>query len=431
MSALARTTESDCYTRAANEDCVNGGPKTRTKYGYDSLDRLINASAGGTNLSWDYDANGNRLQQLGTAAVSALTPAGTSYAYNDRGRLVSAFAGGTSATYTYNALGQMIEKNVGGTATLLVYDEAGHLLGEYSSTGSIIQETIWLGDIPVATLRPNGSGVIVDYVHADQINSPRMVTRSSDNAILWRWDADPYGSALPNQNPQNLGAFVYNLRFPGQYYQAETGLMYNYMRDYDPATGRYLQSDPIGLTGGINTYTYAKSTPMMRADPSGLFALDTSFTWHDVPRIGGGWYFPVLGAIGDFHIGYTSPHLSSVSCTCKNNCGGTWSLVGCSASLNVDVYIRNDLNAGADQFSRTAEGEHVSDLMSGVGSIYRAGAAAEAAERGLPYSSQEVCESAASNAVNAAIQSAYQKIIANSRIRDANGSHTYPYPPFK
>lgn len=182
--------------------------------------------------------------------------------------------------------------------------------------------------------------------------------------------------------------------------------------------GRYIESDPIGLTGGINTYAYAKSAPTIRVDPSGLFALDTSFAWHDVPKIGGGWYIPVWGAIGDFHIGYTSPHLSSASCTCKN-CGGIWSLVGCSASLNVDVYIRNDLNAGANQFSRNAEGEHVSDLMSGVGSIYQAGAAAEAAERGLPYSSEELCESAASNAVNAAIQSAFQKIYAKSRTRDS------------
>jgi RHS repeat-associated protein len=88
---------------------------------------------------------------------------------------------------------------------------------------------------------------------------------------MWRWDADPFGTATPNQNPQSLGTFVYNLRFPGQYYQAETGLSQNYFRDYDPKTGRFPESDPIGLRGGINTYAYADGDPVSRKDPSGLF----------------------------------------------------------------------------------------------------------------------------------------------------------------
>ena len=67
---------------------------------------------------------------------------------------------------------------------------------------------------------------------------------------MWRWDTDPFGTAAPNQNPSGLGTFIYNLRFPGQYYMAETGLFQNHHRDYDPQTGRYLQPDPIGLAGG-------------------------------------------------------------------------------------------------------------------------------------------------------------------------------------
>jgi RHS repeat-associated protein len=66
-------------------------------------------------------------------------------------------------------------------------------------------------------------------------------------------------------------SFVYNLRFPGQYFDAETGLNYNYYRDYDPATGRYVESDPIGLAGGVNTYAYADEDPLGTADPFGLF----------------------------------------------------------------------------------------------------------------------------------------------------------------
>jgi RHS repeat-associated protein len=101
-----------------------------------------------------------------------------------------------------------------------------------------------------------------------------MVTRPSDNKIAWRWDTDPFGTVAPNQNPQSLGTFVYNLRYPGQYYDSETGLNYNMARDFDPQTGRYIESDPFGLRGGINTYAYVAGRPIMATDPSGLFLCD-------------------------------------------------------------------------------------------------------------------------------------------------------------
>jgi RHS repeat-associated protein len=74
-----------------------------------------------------------------------------------------------------------------------------------------------------------------------------------------------------NANGQSVnGTFTFNLRFPGQYFDQETNLHYNYYRDYDPATGRYIQSDPIGLKGGINTYTYVRDNPTAKSDPRGL-----------------------------------------------------------------------------------------------------------------------------------------------------------------
>jgi len=106
-------------------------------------------------------------------------------------------------------------------------------------------------------------------VHTDHLNSPRKVSRPSDNQLEWRWDADPFGTAAANQNPAGLGTFVYGLRFPGQYYMAETGLSYNYLRDYDPLTGRYVESDPSGLRGGINTYVYVEDDPINGIDPFG------------------------------------------------------------------------------------------------------------------------------------------------------------------
>jgi RHS repeat-associated protein len=111
---------------------------------------------------------------------------------------------------------------------------------------------------------------VVFYVHTDHLNTPRKVAQPTSGTLAWRWDTDPFGTAAPNQNPGGLGTFVYNLRALGQYYQAETGLNQNWNRDYDPMVGRYVESDPIGLRGGINTYAYAAGNPLLGIDPLGL-----------------------------------------------------------------------------------------------------------------------------------------------------------------
>jgi RHS repeat-associated protein len=142
-------------------------------------------------------------------------------------------------------------------------------MGEYDSGGALIQETIWLEDSSVATLRPRTPAVIF-YVYADQLNAPRMVTRPSDNKIAWRWDTDPFGTSAPNENPQSLGAFKYNVRFPGQLFDSETSIGYNTYRNYDSQVGRYVESDPVGLRGGLNTYAYVRGNPIKLIDPLGL-----------------------------------------------------------------------------------------------------------------------------------------------------------------
>ena len=93
---------------------------------------------------------------------------------------------------------------------------------------------------------------------------------------------------VSEQNPAGLGAFAYNLRFPGQYFDTESGLNYNYFRDYDPQIGRYVQSDPIGLLGGINTYLYANANPVGNSDASGRNpAAAVRGAWWVGTRIGG------------------------------------------------------------------------------------------------------------------------------------------------
>lgn len=295
-------------------------------YGYDALDRLTSGTSPSTTRGWTYDANGNRLTETGSAAstytiapssnrISGITGAlARTYAYdnagnttgystvtatyNNAGRLKTLANGGSTETAIYNALGQRIQISGGVNGTVLyAYDEAGHLVGEYDGTGALIEETVWLGDIPIATLRPSGVTVAIYYVHSDQLNTPRQVTRPSDNVAMWTWNSDPFGTDAANANPAGAGTFAYNLRFPGQVFDGQAGLHYNGFRDFDPANGRYAQSDPIGIDGGINTYTYVNGAPNLRIDPFGLAASDVAAILQHIgqnfPEIHpqGGWGF--------------------------------------------------------------------------------------------------------------------------------------------
>ena len=174
-----------------------------------------------------------------------------------------------SMNLRYNGLGQRVIKSTSSGTRRFVYDEAGHLLGEYSGAAAL-QEYVYLGDMPVATFIGSGP---VHYVWPDHLDTPRLVTNAAGQQ-RWRWDSAPFGDTVANENPAGLGTFSFGLRFPGQYADKETGLHYNYYRDYDPQTGRYLQSDPIGLEGGVNTYSYVRGNPISRIDPLGLAGED-------------------------------------------------------------------------------------------------------------------------------------------------------------
>lgn len=161
----------------------------------------------------------------------------------------------------------------GSTFTQYVYDEDGKLLGEYDASGQPLREYAWLGLIPVAMLDYPSSGGFPELyaIETDHLGTPRLITDSMQN-VRWRWYSLPFGDSVPEENPQGYGRLVFNLRFPGQYYDQESGLHYNYFRDYDPKTGRYMQSDPIGLSGSINTYLYAEGNPQNLIDLLGLKA---------------------------------------------------------------------------------------------------------------------------------------------------------------
>ena len=162
------------------------------------------------------------------------------------------------------------------STVLFAYDTQGHLLGEYGPTGAAIREYVWLGDMPVAMLVPDAQNAAANpptvyYLHTDHLNTPRAAMDAT-NALRWRWLSEPFGTLGPETSPTGQSPITVSLRFPGQVYDAESGMHYNYFRDYVPGIGRYAQSDPIGLQGGINTYGYVDANPLSLIDPLGLQA---------------------------------------------------------------------------------------------------------------------------------------------------------------
>ncbi|WP_187308483.1 RHS repeat-associated core domain-containing protein [Lysobacter antibioticus] len=278
------------------------------KYDYDTLGRLKITRDGptGTPLeTYDYDATGNRNSLLHGGITTSYTYPGTShrlsniggvsrgydavgnttsiggtarefvYNANDRMSQVKQ-AGVVKASYRYNAKGERVSRADNATGAITgytLYDEAGHWLGDYDANGATKQQAIWLSDAPVGLVVGAGVAQTLRYVQPDHLGTPRAVIDPSRNLAVWTWDAkgEAFGNNPPNQDPDQDGtAFVFDMRFPGQRYDAATGLNYNYFRDYDASIGRYTQSDPIGLLGDISAYSYVSGSPLIATDPEGL-----------------------------------------------------------------------------------------------------------------------------------------------------------------
>lgn len=113
----------------------------------------------------------------------------------------------------------------------------------------------------------SGNTARIYYIVTDAQNTPRRLIDSGTQAVAWSWDSTAFGLGAPT------GTETFNLRFPGQYFDAATGQFYNHNRYYNPELGRYMEADPIGLDGGLNPYAYAGSNPVMFSDPSGLMSM--------------------------------------------------------------------------------------------------------------------------------------------------------------
>lgn len=201
-------------------------------------------------------------------------PSGGVFKYNSLGEM----EGFGNYSYIYNHKSLRVAKlsnSVIPTAaqfTIYSFDREGKLLGEYDKMGYPLYEVFYLGDVPVAVLRGN----ILHLVAADQVNAPRVVYKTtSPYEVVWTWDDEIFGDEPANQlvraasSSAILNPFLLNLRFPGQVFDMESGLHYNVSRYYEPATGRYLQGDRIGLDGGANPYIYASANPLQAIDPTG------------------------------------------------------------------------------------------------------------------------------------------------------------------
>jgi RHS repeat-associated protein len=228
-----------------------------TYYYAANSNRLSNIARNATATRiFSYDAAGNVIQDLRGANAY-------NYAVNNAGRIrqMSLNTGASVvANYTYDGFQKLRMKTSTSPAatTHYVWDQFGHIIAETS--GAFTREYIWLGDTPLAI----NEGATLSYVHPDHLDRPVAMTTSGGQAVAWSARYDPFGNVVTITNPAALP-----LRFPGQVFQIEDGLSYNWHRNYDPTLGRYSQADPLGFVDGPGKYNYAGQSPLMVMDRDG------------------------------------------------------------------------------------------------------------------------------------------------------------------
>lgn len=296
------TVDGRSYSYDENSNMLNRSTTPQNSdYAYDKLDRLISDSINGaTPFEYILDLNGNRLTRkkdtLQNETYNYLNQSNKlighdtskfnqadipseptiERVFNDVNRYWKYLEGGIlKAEYIYNSKGQRTRKiiyNADTTQTITVfhYSHSGKVISETKTDGSLIKDYIYIGNSPAAQIDNNVGNETLNYLHTDHLYTPRFATNTTGQ-VIWRWEGEVFGSDVANDDVDGDGqVLVMNLRFPGQYYDAESGLHYNYFRDYDPSTGRYVQSDPIGLEAGLNTYGYVGGNPLLWSDPFGL-----------------------------------------------------------------------------------------------------------------------------------------------------------------
>ncbi|RDE22357.1 RHS repeat protein [Motiliproteus coralliicola] len=234
-----------------------------TSASYNDQNQLTEQDSG---WNYSYNPNGHTTQKSYSGSEPINGPQTIDYVYNREERLIAVRHDSvTVAEYAYDPYGRRIKKTADGNTTYYFYTDQG-LSAEYDATGSLIKEYHFM---PGGTWGTNPqfqrtADNTIYYYQNDHLGTPQRLIAAS-GVVVWEARYEAFGKAtIIKETISN------NLRFPGQYYDGETGLHQNYFRDYDPATGRYIQADPIGLEGGINTYVYVGGGPISWADPYGL-----------------------------------------------------------------------------------------------------------------------------------------------------------------
>ena len=294
------------YTFDKNSNMLSRTTTPQTSvYSYDALDRITGDQIdGATTIQHQYDLNhnrqsktqvasladfydyqfrNNRISRQSTFTEGSLPPTVNDrmYVYSDSNRIFQVIDNAiVSAEYIYNDQGQRTRKvvydntanPVTQTTTVFHYDQKGYLIAETDQSGQVQKGYIWSeGLTPVAQIDVNNGTDNIHYLHTDHLMTPRLATNQSQQ-INWRWEGEAFGETADETLPA-----VVNLRFPGQYYDRETGEYYNWNRYYRAGLGRYLTSDPIGLDGGLNTFGYVGGNPVNFVDPKGTELVGISF----------------------------------------------------------------------------------------------------------------------------------------------------------
>jgi RHS repeat-associated protein len=307
-------------------------PAANQAFGYDELSRLTHASGSYGVINYQYDAVGNRKSLTQNNRFEDYTYADNSnrllsviseseqdglrtrtleydavgniindsssvnkaltFGHNNRLEQVKVNGNEIALTgYEYNAKGQRVIKQANGKIIHFHYDTDNRLLAETTETGLPIREYIYAANQRIAMVdyQRNTVGDIYFMVN-DHLGTPQLLL-DAQQQIVWSVNQSPFGEVTIT------GDIEQPLRFPGQYADAETGYSYNYFRDYDSTLGRYIESDPIGLEAGVNTFGYVVGNPVNRFDLWGLDDSDIGY-WTGLRGAG------TFGAKGIARVGF-------------------------------------------------------------------------------------------------------------------------------
>lgn len=295
------------YTNVGNINAISDSINNTNNvtFGYDKLSRLLtsadnNSADTSGDFIFTYDAIGNRQSKLNNDTTEDYSYIANTHhlekvtidklvrvpsfdsSFNQARRMASTTYHGVTTQYQYDYRELRVSKTITDTPTAVIhyhYDASGLLIAESDGNGVWLKEYVYFNGQLIAMVDFDNGVVQPAYaVHNDHLGTPTQITNRT-GTLVWQATYSPFGLATINNDVD--GELVegkstpveLNIRFPGQYYDAETKLHYNWHRYYDPKVGRYITSDPLGLSAGINTYGYVGGNPVGNIDPEGLISI--------------------------------------------------------------------------------------------------------------------------------------------------------------